>query len=71
MGLFASLVERVSDHPVLFIFFRRILENDFKAIRALDPARAAARRGLRIARPRVRAWRLRRPVRGRSLRRAT
>jgi SAM-dependent methyltransferase len=35
MGLFASLVERISDHPVLFIFCRRILENDFKAIRAL------------------------------------
>jgi ubiquinone/menaquinone biosynthesis C-methylase UbiE len=35
MGLFATLVERVSDNPVLFIFFRGILENDFKAIRAL------------------------------------
>jgi ubiquinone/menaquinone biosynthesis C-methylase UbiE len=35
MGLFAKLVERVSDHPVLFIFFRAILENDFKAIRAV------------------------------------
>jgi ubiquinone/menaquinone biosynthesis C-methylase UbiE len=35
MGLFSSLVERVSAHPVLFIFFRGLLENDFKAIRAL------------------------------------
>jgi ubiquinone/menaquinone biosynthesis C-methylase UbiE len=35
MGLFANLVERVSANPVLFIFFRSILENDFKAIRAL------------------------------------
>jgi len=35
MNLFAKLVERISDHPVLFIFFRSILENDFKAIRAL------------------------------------
>jgi ubiquinone/menaquinone biosynthesis C-methylase UbiE len=35
MGLFAKLVERISDHPVLFILCRRILENDFKAIRAL------------------------------------
>lgn len=35
MSLFARLVERISDHPVLFIFFRGILENDFKAIRAV------------------------------------
>jgi ubiquinone/menaquinone biosynthesis C-methylase UbiE len=34
MGLLHSIVEKVSDHPVLFIFFRSILENDFKAIRA-------------------------------------
>jgi ubiquinone/menaquinone biosynthesis C-methylase UbiE len=34
MGLLATIVERVSDHPVLFIFFRGLLENDFKAIRA-------------------------------------
>src|SRR6185503_591902 len=35
MSLFSTLVERISDHPVLFIFFRRLLENDFKAIRAI------------------------------------
>ncbi len=35
MGLFARLVERISDHPVLFIFIRGIVENDFKAIRAV------------------------------------
>ncbi len=35
MGLLATIVERISDHPVLFIFFRGLLENDFKAIRAL------------------------------------
>jgi len=35
MGLLATIVERVSDHPVLFIFFRSLLENDFKAIRAV------------------------------------
>jgi SAM-dependent methyltransferase len=35
VGLFAALVEKISDHPVLFIFLRSILENDFKAIRAL------------------------------------
>jgi SAM-dependent methyltransferase len=35
VSLFAKLVEKVSDHPVLFIFFRSILENDFKAIRAV------------------------------------
>jgi len=34
MGLLAAAVEKVSDNPVLFIFFRSILENDFKAIRA-------------------------------------
>ena len=34
MGLFATLVQKISDHPVLFIFLRGILENDFKAIRA-------------------------------------
>ena len=33
--LFAKLVERISDHPVLFILCRSLLENDFKAIRAL------------------------------------
>jgi ubiquinone/menaquinone biosynthesis C-methylase UbiE len=35
MRLFARLVEQISDHPVLFIFIRGILENDFKAIRAV------------------------------------
>jgi ubiquinone/menaquinone biosynthesis C-methylase UbiE len=35
MGLFSKLVERISDHPVLFIFLRGLLENDFKAIRAI------------------------------------
>ena len=35
MSLFGRLVEKISDHPVLFIFFRSILENDFKAIRAV------------------------------------
>jgi ubiquinone/menaquinone biosynthesis C-methylase UbiE len=34
MGLLSTVVEKVSDNPVLFIFFRGILENDFKAIRA-------------------------------------
>src|SRR5262245_51525625 len=34
MGLLSAAVEKVSDNPVLFIFFRSILENDFKAIRA-------------------------------------
>jgi ubiquinone/menaquinone biosynthesis C-methylase UbiE len=35
MGLLAKLVERISDHPVLFIFCRSLLENDFRAIRAI------------------------------------
>ena len=35
MGLLATLVERISDHPVLFIFCRGLLENDFRAIRAV------------------------------------
>ncbi len=34
MGLLATVVEKVSDHPVLFIFFRSLLENDFREIRA-------------------------------------
>ncbi len=34
MGLLSAAVAKVSDNPVLFIFFRSILENDFKAIRA-------------------------------------
>jgi ubiquinone/menaquinone biosynthesis C-methylase UbiE len=35
MSLFAKLVERVSDNPVLFIFFRSLLESDFTAIRTV------------------------------------
>ncbi len=35
MGLLARVVEKISDHPVLFIFCRSLLENDFKAIRAV------------------------------------
>jgi len=47
MGLFAKLVESISDHPVLFIFFRSILENDFKAIRALIRRDLTLGKGLR------------------------
>jgi SAM-dependent methyltransferase len=42
MGLLAKIVERISDHPVLFIFCRSLLENDFKAIRTV------IRRDLRV-----------------------
>jgi ubiquinone/menaquinone biosynthesis C-methylase UbiE len=35
MPLLNRIVERISDHPVLFIFVRGLLENDFKAIRAV------------------------------------
>jgi SAM-dependent methyltransferase len=34
MGLFGRVVQKISDHPVLFIFLRGILENDFRAIRS-------------------------------------
>ena len=34
MGLFGTIVQKISDHPVLFIFLRGILENDFRAIRS-------------------------------------
>lgn len=34
MGLFSRVVQKISDHPVLFIFLRSLLENDFRAIRA-------------------------------------
>ena len=47
MGLFATTVQRISDHPVLFIVLRSILENDFKAIRAVIRHRLPARQGLR------------------------
>jgi SAM-dependent methyltransferase len=35
MQLFRTLIETISDHPVLFIAIRGVLENDFKAIRAI------------------------------------
>jgi len=47
MGLLAKLVERVSDHPVLFIFCRSLLENDFKAIRAVIRRELRVGQGLR------------------------
>ena len=47
MGLFATTVQRISDHPVLFIVLRGILENDFKAIRAVIRRRLRVRQGLR------------------------
>jgi SAM-dependent methyltransferase len=47
MGLFAKVVEKVSDHPVLFILIRGILENDFKAIRAVIRRELRPGRGLR------------------------
>ncbi len=47
MGLFAATVQRISDHPVLFIVLRSILENDFKAIRAVIRERLRVRQGLR------------------------
>ena len=47
MGLLAKVVERVSDHPVLFIFFRGLLENDFKAIRAVIRRHLKVGQGLR------------------------
>jgi ubiquinone/menaquinone biosynthesis C-methylase UbiE len=47
MGLFATTVQRISDHPVLFIVLRSILENDFKSIRAVIRRRLRVRQGLR------------------------
>ena len=47
MGLFAATVQRISDHPVLFIVLRSILENDFKAIRAVIRGKLRVRQGLR------------------------
>jgi SAM-dependent methyltransferase len=47
MGLFAKVVERVSDHPVLFIFIRGVLENDFKAIRRVIRQELQPGRGVR------------------------
>lgn len=47
MGLFATLVERVSDNPVLFIYCRALLENNFKSIRALIRRELRVGQGLR------------------------
>ncbi len=47
MGLLATVVEKVSDHPVLFIFFRALLENDFREIRARIRRDLDLGRGLR------------------------
>jgi len=47
MGILATTVQRISDHPVLFIVLRGILENDFKAIRAVIRRRLRVRQGLR------------------------
>jgi ubiquinone/menaquinone biosynthesis C-methylase UbiE len=47
MGLFAKLVERVSDNPVLFIFFRGLLENNFTAIRGVIRSELKLGQGLR------------------------
>jgi len=47
MGLFAKLVERVSDNPVLFIFFRGLLENNFTAIRGVIRRELKLGQGLR------------------------
>ena len=47
MGLLAKLVERVSDNPVLFIFCRGIVENNFKAIRTVIRRDLELGRGLR------------------------
>jgi ubiquinone/menaquinone biosynthesis C-methylase UbiE len=52
MGLLAKVVERVSDHPVLFIFFRSLLEDDFREIRARirrELVLGAGRRSLDLA----------------------
>jgi SAM-dependent methyltransferase len=47
MGLFAKIVEKVSAPPVLFIFIRGLLENDFRAIRAVIRRELRPGRGLR------------------------
>ena len=47
MGIFAKLVERVSDNPALFIFCRALLENDFKSVRALIRRELRLGQGLR------------------------
>jgi ubiquinone/menaquinone biosynthesis C-methylase UbiE len=45
--LLSRVVERISDHPVLFIFFRSLLENDFKAIREVIRRELPTGTGLR------------------------
>ena len=69
MGLFATTVQRISDHPVLFIVLRSILENDFKAIRAVIRRRLRVRQGLRTLDLGCGPGRLCGPLRRRRLRR--
>jgi len=47
MGFFATVIERVSDNPILFIFFRSLLENDFKSIRSVIRSELKLGEGLR------------------------
>ena len=47
MGFLKTVGERISRHPILFLFVRRILENDFAVIRALIQRELRTRQGLR------------------------
>ncbi len=47
MGLFSKLVAWASDQPALFLFLRGVLENDFRAIRALIRRDLSAAPGVR------------------------
>jgi ubiquinone/menaquinone biosynthesis C-methylase UbiE len=47
VGVLNAVVETISNHPVLFIFFRSIFENNFTAIRALIERDLQVRKGLR------------------------
>ena len=47
MSLLHSIVERISENPVLFIFCRSLLENDFKAIREVISRHLRLEEGVR------------------------
>jgi ubiquinone/menaquinone biosynthesis C-methylase UbiE len=46
MGIFSNLVAWASEQPALFLFLRGIVENDFRAIRALVGRRLSAEAGV-------------------------
>jgi SAM-dependent methyltransferase len=47
MSLLGRVVQRISDHPVLFILVRSLLENDFRSVRAVIRRELSTEPGVR------------------------